>query len=96
MKEAVIRAKAVAELRTEGWTTWCPSKVKYQETDIFGVFDVICVRGKELRFIQWTTTSNMSARKRKVCVFLKKTGAKIMGEVWGLSPKKEWRKERVF
>ena len=96
MKEVVIRKKAVTELEAEGWTVWVPSKVKYQETDIFGVFDAICVRGAELRFIQWTTASNMSARKTKVKRFLIKSAALIVGEVWGLKPNKEWRKERVF
>lgn len=96
MKEAVIRKKAITELEAEGYTCWCPAKARYQETDIFGVFDTICAKGTEIRFIQWTTSSNMSARKKKVSDFLKRTGVAIMGEVWGLNPKKEWRKERVF
>ncbi|MBI2038516.1 MAG: hypothetical protein HYT19_01160 [Candidatus Nealsonbacteria bacterium] len=86
-KEAIIRKKAVAILTEKKWVSWYAPKVKFQQTDIFGVFDLICWQkaSKNLKFIQLTTLPNLSARRKKIQGFLKenKITAKSTGvEIW--------------
>jgi len=87
MKEAYLRKKAIQLLQKQGWIVWFPKKVKFQETDIFGCYDLICARGSEIRLIQITTTPNLSARRRKIKNFLDVNQLKLPSEVWAYSKK---------
>ena len=89
MKEALIRAKALKILESEGYTCWVPRKVKYWETDVFGVYDILAT-GPKLRFIQITTLSHISTRRKKVRGFLDKLNVSFsaVSEVWGYDKKK--------
>lgn len=87
MSEKLIKKKATKELEQRGWTWWCPAKVKWQESDIFGVFDCVAVKGSVIRFIQWTTKSNVSARKKKINRFYLLSRAKISSEIWAWNDK---------
>jgi len=95
-REAEIRKKAVQILEQKKWAFWYPPKVKFKQNDIFGVFDVVCcqkVTG-DLKFIQLTTVSNLSARRKKIHNFFKNNrlrpkralGAQV--EIWAWSKKK--------
>ena len=86
-KEALIRKKAIQILEEEKWVCWWPAKVKFKKNDIFGVFDVVCSRKNKIKFIQLTTTSNSSTRRKKIEKFLKTMKLKIPSEVWGYSKK---------
>ena len=88
MKEAVIRKKAIEILSDGGWVCWYPAKVKYHETDIFGVYDLICGSGSTIRLIQLTTLSNVSARRRKIKAFTDKHKLNLPSEIWGYNKKK--------
>jgi len=70
-READIRKKAITILEKEKWIVWWPAKVKFKQTDIFGVFDLICWKQKKdnLRMIQLTTLSNLSSRRKKIQSF---------------------------
>ena len=83
-KEATIRKKAITELESKGWICWYPKKVKFHETDIMGVFDLLCLHPdyQFTRYIQLTTFSNLSARRKKVGNFLKKHNLRIWAEIW--------------
>lgn len=85
--ETLIRSKARAILEKEGFHLWCPSKVRYQETDIFGIYDGLAIKDSELRFIQWTTKHNMKAREKKIQSFFKEHNCFIPCEVWGWDEK---------
>jgi len=73
-KESEIRKKATQKLDKEKFIYWYPAKVRFKQNDIFGIFDIICFRKKigKLKFIQLTTLSNLSTRRRKINSFLKK------------------------
>jgi len=73
-KEAEIRKKAIQILEKEKWIVWWPSKVKFKQNDIFGIFDMICWKkiAGNLKFIQLTTLSNLSTRRKKIRDFFKK------------------------
>ena len=64
-KESDIRKKAIEQLRADGWITWFAPKVKFIQTDVFGIIDVLALRGKSKKNIQLTTLSNVSARRKK-------------------------------
>ena len=101
-KESFIRKKAVEILEKEGFIYWFPAKVRFKQNDIFGVFDLVCWRKKtnNIKFLQLTTLSNFSTRKRKINDFLKKNKIPnknlIHIEVWGWGEKhKKFRIETV-
>jgi len=88
MKEAAIRKKALEILKAKGYVCWCPVKTKYHQSDLFGVFDTVCIHNKKaVLFVQWTSLSNISYRVKKVKQFLTKNNLSLYCEVWGLNSK---------
>lgn len=87
--EATIKKKVYAQLTKEGYIGWSAPKVRYQETDIFGIFDGIFLKDSDLRFIQWTTRSNISARRKKIMHFYDTNDVFLPCEIWGWDAKKK-------
>lgn len=77
-KESLIRKKAVNILEKEKWLVWWPSRAIFKQNDIFGIFDLVCLKKEQgnLKFIQLTTLSNLSTRKKKIQSFFKKNKIK--------------------
>ena len=95
-KEALIRKKAVEKLQSDGWITWYAPKVKFQQTDVFGIIDLLALRGKQKKNIQLTTLPNVSAKRKKITSFLKKFKVELPVEIWGWNSKKKvFKKERI-
>jgi hypothetical protein len=95
-KEAVIRKKAIQILKDKGWIVWFAPKVKYQQTDVFGIIDLLAIKGKRMKKIQLTTLANVSTRRRKIQKFLKKFKIEMSVQIWGWDKKKKkFRKEKV-
>lgn len=94
-KEKEIRKKAVETLEKEGFVYWYPAKVRFKQNDIFGVFDLVCWKKKttKIKFIQLTTLSNISTRKRKINDFLRKNRfprkVSVGIEIWGWNQQKK-------
>lgn len=84
MTEAKIRKEAKKILISEGFYPWCPAKAKYQETDIFGIYDCLAIKDSEIRYIQWTSVGNMRAREKKIKKFFEEHKCFIPCEVWGM------------
>ena len=96
-KEADIRKKAIEQLQADGWITWFAPKVKFLQTDIFGIIDLMALRGKSKKNIQLTTLSNVSARRKKIANFLKNNGVELSVEIWAWNSKKRcFKKEKVY
>lgn len=83
MKEAIIRKKVIGLLKAKDWHCWFPCKVRFQQTDIFGVIDIVAVKKKKIKWIQLTTLANIRAREKKVLKWKHETRAEIPVEVWG-------------
>ena len=96
MKEALLRKKATQLLKNEGWVVWFPKKVKFWETDIFGVYDILAAKKNRLRFIQITTLPNLSARRKKIQNFLISNGVSIPSEIWAYDAKRKYFKIEKF
>jgi len=95
-KESQIRKKAVEILEKDGWVTWFAPKVKYKQTDIFGIIDVLALKGRKKKNIQLTTLHNVSAKRKKIINFLKKFKVELPVEIWGWNDKRrEFRKEKI-
>lgn len=95
MKEAEIRKKAVQILNKGGWITWNPSRARYKQNDIFGIIDLLAVKGKKIKKIQLTTLSNVSTKRKKITNFLKKNKVQMTVEIWAWSRKeKQFKKEK--
>lgn len=78
MKESRIRNKVTDALEKKGFYCWYAPKVRYHSTDVFKIFDVLAVKpdGK-IWWIQLTTASNVSARRKKIQEFLEESGAEV-------------------
>jgi len=95
-KESVIRKKAIEILRQNGWITWHPSRARYKQNDIFGIIDLLAVKGKIMKKIQLTTLPNISTKRKKIKNFLKKFKVELLVEIWAWSKKdKSFRKEKI-
>ena len=95
-KESEIRKKAIEILRSDKWIVWYAPKVKYKQTDVFGIIDVLALKGKQKKNIQLTTLPNVSGRRKKIISFLKKYKVELPVEIWAWnSRKKEFKKERI-
>ena len=101
-KESFIRKKAIQILEKQRWVIWWPSRAIFKQNDIFGIFDLICLRKKvgSLKFVQLTTLSNLSTRRKKIKKFLKENqlSSKSLAEIeiWGWNKnKKEFKVELI-
>lgn len=59
---------SLAALRADGWTCWIVEHWNHwtqRRTDLFGMFDILCVRDGETLAVQ-TTTTGVAARVRKI------------------------------
>lgn len=65
MKEKEIRQKLKEKLGKYG-LLWFPPHVKFYENDIFGVFDCVFYNGMDVYWIQLTTKSHLSHRRKKI------------------------------
>jgi len=91
-KEAVIRKKAVEILRKKNWITWYAPKVKFHETDVFGIIDLLALKGRRQKNIQLTTLPNVSAKRKKITNFLKKNKIQMTVEIWAWNSSKKFFK----
>ena len=84
-QEVIIKKKVRMKMAEEGFVFWSGAKARFQSSDIFGIFDCICVeRGtSKLRFIQYTSKSNVGARRRKIKNFFLENNVFIESELWG-------------
>lgn len=95
-KENFIRKKAIQILEEKGWVCWYPSKVRYQQTDVFGIIDILALRRKEKKNIQLTTLPNVSAKRKKITDFLTKFKVYLTVEIWAWDNKRKiFRKETI-
>ncbi len=95
-KEAVIRKKVIEILQKEHWITWYPGKIRYKQNDIFGIIDLLAIKGRQRKNIQITTSANASARRKKIINFLKKFKVEMPVEIWSWNQKqKSFKKEKV-
>jgi hypothetical protein len=95
-KESVTRKKAIQILSEGKWVCWCPKKVKFHESDVFGIVDLLALKGNRQKNIQLTTLPNVSAKRKKITNFLKKHRVVFPVEIWGWDKKKKkFKKERV-
>lgn len=103
MKERDLIHKATLELSHDGFTFWKPPKVKYYtETDIFGAFDLVAVRPLPhemiILWIQVTTKTNLSHRRKKIQEFYARIGGRMKGcQVWAYDEnKKSFIREEII
>jgi hypothetical protein len=95
-KENYTRKKLLRLLEKEGWVCWAPPKVKFQQSDIFGIIDVLALRGNQRKNIQLTTLPNVSARRKKIIAFLTAHQVALPVEIWSWHPRKRFfKKEKV-
>ena len=88
-KENVIRKKVIEILEKARWIVWHPGKIKYKQNDIFGIIDLLALKGRQRKNIQITTSANVSARRRKILAFFKKFKVALPIEIWSWNQKKK-------
>ncbi|KPJ54662.1 hypothetical protein AMJ47_03855 [Parcubacteria bacterium DG_72] len=95
-KESYTRKKLLKILEKQGWVCWVPPKVKFQQSDVFGIIDILALRGNQRKNIQLTTLPNVAAKRKKITAFLTSNQVALPVEIWAWHPqKKNFRKEKV-
>ena len=95
-KESETRKKAIKILRKKKWITWFPPKVRYKQTDVFGIIDLLAIKGRFKKNIQLTTLPNLSRSRKKIINFLKKFKVELPVEIWSWDKRrKKFRKEKI-
>ena len=89
MTEYQIKQQVKKKLDKEGYIYWFPLRNKYRKEDIFSIWDLIAWKDSELRFIQFTSKSNISARKKKIEKYFKDNDVFCPSEVWGYDKEKK-------
>lgn len=81
------------ELKKEGYITWKTIRVKYQNIDLFGCFDVLGLAkdGSHLLFIQ--CKSNRCDTETRDRIAKLKMPPSCRKEIWVWKDRKYWRKE---
>lgn len=101
MKESYIRKKVLDELTRQGYVCWWPYPPRNtyaKEKDILSIFDVLAVKRKtsEVRWIQFTSLSNVSARKKKILDYFRANEIFLpLSEVWGYIGAGDFRKVEI-
>lgn len=83
MTEAQIKQKVKKQLDKDGYIYWFPLRNRYRKEDIFTIWDLIAWKDSEMRFIQFTSKSNISTRKKKIEKYFKENNVFCPTEVWG-------------
>lgn len=87
------------ELEDDGWVCWRPPAAKYAGQDIFDLFDLICIRDGELKFVQVKSGDRGYAHVvKKIKQFPLRRTMKISRELWHwkeLKSKVGWKKTKI-
>jgi len=83
MTEKELRKFIQEKVGSEGWISWFAPRVKFlKQQDIFSIWDGVLAKGKQIKFIQFTTKSNKSSHIKKIKNFKKLYNLKHNGELW--------------
>jgi len=83
MTEKELRDRIRSELEQTGWVCWFAPRVKFlKQQDIFTIWDGVYAKGKEVRFIQYTTKINKASHIKKIKDFKEIYKLTHKGELW--------------
>ena len=88
-----VEKKCADELREKGYLIWKTIRVRYQNIDLFGLFDVVALHpeGDHIKFIQCKT--NKGDNKAREAIMKLKMPTNCIKEMWIWIDRKGWRKE---
>ena len=104
MTEATIRKAIEKKLTGEGWVLWfvhkrammIPGRAPiWRLCDIHTIWDTMALRGSEIKLVQYTSASNVSARIKKIEKYYEEHDLSVPCEVWGYKGRNEWRIEKL-
>lgn len=91
--------RSIKALRDDGWLVdiverWIGGHIKVRK-DLFGMFDLIAVRGEEVLLVQTTSGSNVAARVKKIAEHenrgaLRKAPMKLVVHGWRKNAQGRW------
>lgn len=88
MKERDLKKRVDEILKISGYVVWWPPKVRFLQNDIFGVFDCVAAKDDAVLFIQITTLTNVSHRRKKINDFLYHSKVSLSAQIWAWDDKK--------
>ena len=81
--EKILRDDIVKVLATQGYISWWPGRIKFRAAqDIFTIWDLIAAKKNEIKFIQFTTKSNLSSHVKKINDYRTLYDLSHKGEIW--------------
>lgn len=95
-KGARVEMLAQKKLEKLGWFVEKKVHTRWSPGDIYGQFDMIAVKGSEVKFIQIKSNqSNFYTARKSIASWKKTTGVTSICEVWLYLGKSEWRIEEI-
>ena len=88
-----VEKRCADDLKAEGYVIWKTIRVKYQNIDLFGLFDIVALhpQGDHIKFIQCKT--NRADNKSREAIMKLKMPSSCIKETWIWIDRKGWRKE---
>jgi len=83
--------QAMDILRSTGWLCDRKNRTKFQSNDFYNMFDIIAIRGSEVRFIQVKSNKAHWYKARKdIQKWMKDNNIQLRCEVWLKENHKDW------
>lgn len=95
MKESEIRKRVIQLQEEKGWYCWYPRRVKFHESDIFGIGDLICSKKGKIKLIQFTTYNNIWNRRQKINKVLSEMELGCPIEIWAIRKDESFKVEVI-
>ena len=92
-KGKTIETRCADELRAEGYETWQSIRVKYQNLDLWGLFDVAAIHPKTGKIVLVQCKSNRCDNETRDAIRKFKVPAGVEKWVWIWKDRKGWIKE---
>lgn len=91
-----IENLAKKSLEDLGWLVDKKPRTKFNSPDFFGLFDLLCIRGGDIKLIQIKSNrSDFYKARGEIAEWAQENGITLQIEIWLYEGKGEWRKEEL-
>ena len=88
--------EARKQLEAQGYLVERKNRSKYASPDLFGVFDLLAIKGGEVLLIQVKSNrSDFYKSRKQISDWIKQTGITVQCQLWLKENNKQWRKEII-
>lgn len=88
--------EARKQLEKEGYLVDKKPRTKFHSPDLFGMFDLIAIKDKEVRLVQVKSNrSDFYKSRKEIRAWMESNNCNLICEIWLKENHKPWRKETL-